>query len=397
MRGDTVIKRGDLVVRDRRIVALGPSGTISIPRDAHVIDATGRTIMPGLVDLHNHVLAIWSRPGRQARYPQVEANLAFGVLTSRDPQALALDFLTLEDLAATGQLLGPRIRHTGPGYDVPYKPPTHSLADMRATIRRYADVYQVGYIKHYYGVPSSRRVQQWLVMAAAERRLNVVVHGQGGQDYYQFLSTVIDGYGGYDHSWGYPWPFYADIRQLLAHTGITLAHHPTESARRVPEDPDLRAKLGRFGVKDSAGWYRALEQQRTHEERRPRTGSLALAIAAGVRVALGSHGEAPGFGTHQELWTLVADGVPPLEALRIGTLRGAEALGLERDLGSLAAGKLADLLVLDENPLENIQHTARLRWVLFNGRLYDASTLDEQWPRRRVRTPGWWETRPASP
>lgn len=125
--------------------------------------------------------------------------------------------------------------------------------------------------------------------------------------------------------------------------------------------------------------------------------ALRRVIASGGRVAIGGHGDPPGLATHFQIWAYVeAGGIPPLEALRSATLRGAEALGLERDLGSLEVGKLGDLLVLERNPLESIRATAALRYVLFNGRLYDATTLDEVWPRQVTRSPLWWWQEPVA-
>ena len=92
---------------------------------------------------------------------------------------------------------------------------------------------------------------------------------------------------------------------------------------------------------------------------------------------------------------MAAGGVKPHDVLRVGTIFGARAIGLEQDLGSLEPGKLADLLVLDGNPLEDIHNTNTIRYVMKNGRLYDGETLDEVYPRRRVLEPQWWWHRDA--
>ncbi len=403
MRGDTVIPDGDLVVRDRRIVALGRTGSVSIPPDAHVINAVGRTIMPGLFDLHNH--AVLRRPWMRERYPQYEANLAFGVLHARDPQALSLDFLTLEDLEASGQVLGASIRSTGPGFGDPL-PRTliQSLADARAVLRRYADVYHVEYIKDHYGgtygdsLPP-RAVQEWLAMAAAERRLNVTAHAADGTA--AILATALDGYGGHEHG-SYPRPFYDDVRQVLVRTGITLSEAWDIRAEQVISDESsVGRKLAGFGI-DSMEFHQLIGRGPALETTKHPSDELAGRVlaplaAAGGRVALAAHGDLPGYGTHLNLWSMVAAGMSPLEALRSGTLRGAEALGLEQDLGSLAVGKIADLLVLNQDPLENIRNSVDLHWVLFKGRLYDAATLDEVWPQPRARPRGWWQGNTATP
>lgn len=395
MRGDEVLERGDLVVRDRRIVAVGPVGRVTIPRDAHVIDATGRTIMPGLVDLHNHVNPL--QVIHRTRVWQHEANLAYGVLTSRDPQATGMDFLTYEDLQATGELLAPRSRNTGRGIGSISFDTLATLDEARAVVARYADVYGVQYLKEY--DLAARDARQRLVAAAAERGLNVVAHGSFWS---RLVQNAIDGYGGFDHI--HPSiPLYHDMAQLVALTGITLAHGGFYPLRYQAHFEPLRRskdarKIARWYPPAYFAFYSAQWSQGQTERLRPMLEEasqvaqrLGRVIASGGRAAIGGHGDPPGLATHFQLWAYAElGGIPPMEALRSATVRGAEALGLDQDIGSLEVGKLGDLLVLDGNPLESIRATKDLRYVLFNGRLYDATTLDELWPRQVTRSPLWW-------
>ncbi len=117
---------------------------------------------------------------------------------------------------------------------------------------------------------------------------------------------------------------------------------------------------------------------------------LAKLVAAGAKVVMGSHGDLPGLGAHFELWAIASGGMRPLDVLRAGTLSGAEGIGLGQEIGSLEVGKLADLQVLDRNPLDDIKNTNSVEMVMKNGRLYDANTLDELWPRRRTLPKPWW-------
>jgi imidazolonepropionase-like amidohydrolase len=111
----------------------------------------------------------------------------------------------------------------------------------------------------------------------------------------------------------------------------------------------------------------------------------------GVSVQLGAHGQREGLGAHWELMMFGQGGMKPLQALRAATLSGAQYLGLDKDLGSLEPGKLADLVVLDQNPLEDLKHAQAVRYTLVGGRLYDARTLNELAPRQRTRPPLFFE------
>ena len=112
---------------------------------------------------------------------------------------------------------------------------------------------------------------------------------------------------------------------------------------------------------------------------------------AGVGVQLGAHGQREGLAAHWEVWMFAQGGMTPLEALRSGTLRGAEYLGMESEIGSLAPGKLADFILLSKNPLDDIRNTTAIDRVVANGRVYDGSTLDEEGERSRKRPPFFWQ------
>ena len=111
-------------------------------------------------------------------------------------------------------------------------------------------------------------------------------------------------------------------------------------------------------------------------------------------MGLGGHGQLQGLGVHWELWNIASGGMANHDVLRVGTIFGAEAIGVGKDLGSLEVGKLADLQVLDRNPLENIRNTNSLRFVMKNGRLYDANTLQEVAPRTKPLDKMWWMVTP---
>jgi len=113
----------------------------------------------------------------------------------------------------------------------------------------------------------------------------------------------------------------------------------------------------------------------------------------GVTVHNGGHGQLNGLATHWEMWSFVQGGMNPHEALRCGTLGGARYLGLDRDIGSLDVGKLADIVVMapDADPLVDIHDTWKVRWTIANGRVFDADTMDEVGNRPRKREEFYWE------
>lgn len=124
---------------------------------------------------------------------------------------------------------------------------------------------------------------------------------------------------------------------------------------------------------------------------------IAKTVASGGKIAVGSHGQLQGLGMHWELWLVQSGGLSTHDALRAATIVGAEAIGLGSEIGSLEAGKLADLIVLDKDPLANIRNSNSVSMVMVNGRLFNAGTLDEVYPRKRaLAKQAWTYTQPSS-
>ncbi|HXE83898.1 MAG TPA: amidohydrolase family protein [Gemmatimonadales bacterium] len=396
MKGDEVIENGDVVVTDNRVVSVGPQG--SAPAGARVIDVAGKTIVPGFVDVHAHPWPTWGI--HETQVWKYLANLAWGVTTTRDPQTSTTDVLTYADLVETGEILGPRIYHTGPGvfWDEDFK----SLEDTRQALRRYSEFYGINTIKMY--MTGNRKQRQWVIQAAKELGLMPTI--EGGLDFKMNLTAVIDGYPGSEHS--YPiMPLYNDAVQLIAQSGITytptllVSYGGPWSENYFYEHNDIHdnPKVQRFMPHDEIdqraerrSWFR--DNQYVF----PRIAASANAILkAGGHIGLGGHGQMDGLGDHWELWAMAAGGMTPHDVLRVATIQGANAIGMEQDLGSLEPGKLADLIVLDANPLEDIHNTNTVRYVMKNGRLYEGQTLNEVWPRQRqLPKMWWWGTEPAS-
>ncbi len=405
MRGDEVIENADLVVQGNRILAVGRRGTVPFPDFARIFDVSGTTVVPGFVDTHAHM-----RPSYGVHKTQpwtYLANLAYGVTTTRDPQTSTTDVLTYGDLVDIGAIVGPRIYSTGPG--VFSAEQIEDLDHARNVLSRYSDYYDTKTIKMY--LSGNRQQRQWILMAAKEQGLLPTT--EGGLDMRYNMEMLIDGYPGQEHSFPV-YPIYRDVVSLVAETGS--AYTPTllvsyggpfgENYFFTRENPHDDPKLRRFtphevidrvtrrrgeGVDPGpGGWF--MDDEYVFQDHA--VGVKAI-VEAGGRVGVGSHGQLQGLGYHWELWAMHSGGLSEHDALRAATILGAEAIGLDGDLGTLEPGKLADILVLDSNPLDDIRNTNSVRYVMKNGRLYDGETLDEFWPREQaLEALGWQPDEP---
>lgn len=386
MRGREVIERGDLLVRDGRIAALGPRGMVAIPPEARVIDARGMTLLPGYVDAHNH---IWAHVHWGMHAPQewrLTADLAFGVTALREPSGRSSDLTAITQRELIGELLAPRVYSAdGPLSSSPElgDGSTHTVERMREILRHWADYLDNDQIKQYQAL--GRRSRQLLAMAARELRLGVTTEGGGNTA--MNLTLALDGFANFEHRMPAT-PINEDVVQLLVRSGTintgTLGSGGgfAYMLRHVQiwQDPKLRRfvpprvlealekNYAAAGARDRAFYAEAAAQ-------------LAKIMAAGGCVAMGSHGEIPGYGPHLELWAHALGGMPAHDILRMATACSARALGREADFGTLEIGKLADLQVLDANPLEDIHNTVKIRYVMKNGVLWKAATMDQLWPR----------------
>lgn len=395
MRGDEVIPAGDIVVEDNRIVAVGRQGTVPIPQGASVLDMSGMTILPGYVDIHAHTWVAWGV--HRSQVSQFMAQLAYGVTTQRDPQTSSEDVLAYSDLMEVGQLIGPRLYSTGPG--VFSSDNIRSLDDTRDVLRRYADHFNTQTIKQY--LAGDRKVRQWVIMAA--RELGLTPTTEGGSNFTMNLTLMQDGYAGLEHSLPIS-PFYNDVVQLETFSGITytptlIVSYGGPSGRQyylTHTDVDQVDRLQHFTPHDELDKWKSTQFYRDDQYVFPlHARQLTKIVEAGGRLGLGSHGEVQGLGTHWELWMMASGGMTNHDALRMATLHSADAIGLAGDIGSLEAGKLADLQVLDANPIDDLENSTAIRYVMKNGRLYEAATLAEVWPRERpLATQWWWRVEP---
>jgi hypothetical protein len=259
--------------------------------------------------------------------------------------------------------------------------------------------------KKYYGTPNiksyivgNRKQRQFMVQASKE--LGMMPTTEGGLDLKLDLTHVIDGFHGNEHTLPIT-PLYKDVLQIFAQSGI--ASTPTlivnyggpfgEDYWYESTEVHDNTKLNHFTphriidekTKRRPQWFRKdeyafpkLSAQVTKLER------------AGGLVGVGSHGQLQGLGYHWEMWMLASGGMTPMEVLRCATVNGSKIIGRPDDLGSIEAGKLADLLILDRSPLEDIHNTNTVHWVMKNGELFEGDTLDQVWPEQKKLEPLWF-------
>jgi imidazolonepropionase-like amidohydrolase/Tol biopolymer transport system component len=397
MKGDEVIEDGVIVIEGNRIAAIGAAAKVNIPLDAKRVDAKGKTIIPGLIDAHWH-----GGMGENEIIPQQSwinyASLAFGLTTIHDPSNRNGDIFTQAEMQRAGLVTGPRIYSTGSilyGAKAGVTAVVNSLDDAISHLKRQQSAGAIS-VKSY---QQPRREQRQQVIEAA-RQTGMMVVPEGGSLFQLNMSMIVDGHTGIEHAIPLA-AVYDDVRQLWTQT-------------QVGYTPTLNVGYG--GLDGEHYWYartdvwkhplltkyvpRALLEARA--VRRPtapdedfnilRVASTATALQrAGVKANIGAHGQREGLGAHWEMWMFGLGGMTSLEAIRTATANPAHYLGLDKDLGSLEVGKLADLVIIDGDVLKDIRQSDRISHVMQNGRLFEVGTMNELLPRQKARKPFFFD------
>jgi imidazolonepropionase-like amidohydrolase/Tol biopolymer transport system component len=397
MKGTEVLEDGVVLVEGSRIKAVGRKGEVAVPPGAKIVDASGGTVLPGLVDAH------WHGPvGADEMIPQqnwhTDASLAFGVTTIHDPSNDTGEIFSAAEMARAGIVRAPRIFSTGTilyGAAGEYKAEIDSLDDARGHLRRMKAAGAIS-VKSY---NQPRRDQRQQVLAAA-REIGIMVVPEGGSLFMHNMTMVVDGHTTVEHTIPVP-NAYKDVLALWppTHVGYTptllvgyggnWGENYWYQKTNVWENPKLSRFVPPF-VLDPRSRRRTMVPE--NEFNHFAIAKIAANLdSGGVLVNTGAHGQREGLGLHWEIWMMAQGGLSPLEALRCATSNGAKTLGMDASLGTLEPGKLADVIVVDGNPLQDIRQSEKVLWTMVNGRLYDANTLNETFPRDKKRAKYWWE------
>jgi imidazolonepropionase-like amidohydrolase/Tol biopolymer transport system component len=384
MENDQVIENGIVLVEGNVIKAIGDMSEIKVPSSAKVLDITGKSIMPGLIDAHAH-----GPQGNNQIIPQQNwknyAGLALGVTSIHDPSNNTNQFFAASEMQKAGEIVASRLFSTGKilyGANSPgYTAHVDSLDDAKFHVERLkrAGAFSV----KSYNQPRRNQRQQFI---QAARELNMLVVPEGGSLLQHDLTMVIDGHTTLEHSIPVA-KVYDDVKQLWSQS--QMAYTPTlvvafggiwgEDYWYNTTDVWLHPRLSKYVPSEF------LEPRAMRRPKAPLNHYNHINVAKvakelqdlGIKVNSGGHGQREGLAMHWEMWMMAQGGMTSLEALKTATISPAITLGLDDQLGSIKVGKLADLIVVDGDVSQDIRQSDKVIYTMVNGRLYNADTMNE--------------------
>ena len=397
MENDQVIDNGVVIVKDNKIVSVGDANTI-IPKNAQVIDISGKTIMPGIFDAHAH--------GGQADdeiIPQqnwaLYSGLSLGVTSIHDPSNDTTEIYAASEQQKAGNIVGPRIFSTGTilyGANLPgYTSHVDSLDDAKFHLERLKKVGAFS-VKSY---NQPRRDQRQQIIAAA-RELEMMVVPEGGSLLQHNLSMIADGHTTVEHSLPAA-SIYNDIKQFWSQTEVhytptlVVAYGGISGEHYWYDKTDVWAhpRLSMYVPHDILD-ARSMRRTTAPDEHYNHFNVARVANELnniGVKPNIGAHGQREGLAAHWEMWMFAQGGMSNMEVLKTATINPAVTFGMDHQLGSIKVGKLADLIVIDGDPLADIRTTDKVTYTMVNGKLFNSETMNQLNGDKHKRKPFFFE------
>ena len=385
-----VIDDGVLLVESGRIAHVGSKSDTSIPDNALIIDVKGNTIVPGFIETHYHGMGMLD--GFAVPHPGLWVDpsaIRYGVTTAWDPAGLVNDAGgAYFDVHAAGRAIGPRWSYTLELFGSENPLLTVSAKAAKESVDRFREL-NVTVMKE--SGEATRLRQQRASIAASASGMGIISHLSR---FDQQMTRLVDGYTGGEHPY-FPVPFYKDVQQLLSRSGFVwtpnvattlstisglkvedyycnaISNAKSEGVNELVDD--LEFCEGRLTDGDLPDF--ALHRGSRFAEQ------IARSFMEGARIGVSAH-DRPASRLHMEMWLLHKGGMKAEDVLYATTMINAKKLGLADQIGSLEVGKVADFIVLDGNPLENILNTISVDYTVQFGRIYDADTATRIVPEK---------------
>ncbi len=377
---EEIIEKGTILVKNNRIEAVGKIGDIIIPKRYKVFDLKGKTIMPGIIDVHAHY---HQGPYEIVNQQDIEylGSLTYGITTIFDPNSNTLDYREHAQMVETGKILGPRIFSSG-NIIFPFK--THanyytlnSFEDSERLVLSFLKLGVYGPIKDY--LIYNSKTKRLLYDSAITNGLSITTHQER---YNLIIRSLLSGYTGLEHAFRIP--IQDDILKTLSMSKInfTPTYLVTPGIGGIyntqTDKNKLREIYGDLFLNSKSSWFYNNEMYSVQNENIIR--DLISLVNNDVKLSVGGHGDPlPGIGTHWEMW-FFSKGMNNYDVLKAATINGAEKLDLQKEIGSIEKNKLADILVLNNNPLDDIFSTIDIQYTILNGAFYEADTMKQIYP-----------------
>lgn len=395
--GGVPLENGTVVVRGKKIEAVGPASDIPLPANAQVIDAHGKVLMPGLADMHVHLLGGWDGESvdmlSYRRY--LNALLYAGVTTVLDTGNVKPYVIQLRNEIAAGRLAGPRVYCAGPlidGPDPAWPPISYGVCSVEQIPRIVRELKQDGVdiIKAYVGLSNP----MIFALAAEARKVSLPVFvDQSWRN--GSVEITAAGISAFAHTPDFVWG--NEMIGMLKERGVkfisTLSVVEAKSKRRLEDlsflenplvkdtvPPDFLADLAAYAkeAKESESWNKGPKQQNLQRYERQRA-NLKKLYDAGLVFAAGTDSPYPGSylgeGIHRELELLVEAGLSPLEAITLATRNAARLMGAEPEWGTLAPGRTANVIMVNGRPDRRIQESRNIEMLMSLGKILDRGKL----------------------